>query len=107
MPTTSPPGSASTSPLVRQRLRLGAVSPRVMALYRDGQLSLEQLMAFTVTDDHARQEQVWEMLDYNNGPHAIRRALTEAQVPGDDPRGAFVGAKAYEGRRRHHQARPL
>ena len=23
-------------------------------------MTLEQLMAFTVTDDHARQEQVWE-----------------------------------------------
>lgn len=82
--------------LVRQRLRLGAVSPKLMELYRDGQLTLEQIMAFTITDDHARQEQVWDMLDWNNNPHAIRRALTEGQVPADDRRAAFVGAEAYE-----------
>jgi hypothetical protein len=36
-------------------------------------------MAFTVTDDHAHQEQVWEAigLSYNNQPHVIRRRLGE------------------------------
>ena len=82
--------------LVRQRLRLGAVSPVLMALYREAKLTLEQLMAFTVTDDHARQEQVWHLLDWNNEPSAIRRALTEGQVPGNDRRAVFVGTEAYE-----------
>jgi ParB family transcriptional regulator, chromosome partitioning protein len=44
--------------VVKQRLRLGAVSPVLMALYRDGTLNLDQLMAFAVSEDHARQEQV-------------------------------------------------
>lgn len=35
-----------TPQVVRQRLRLGAVSPKLMQVYRDGGLSLEQLMAF-------------------------------------------------------------
>lgn len=38
--------------LVRQRMRLGAVSPRLMQLYRDGSLTLDQLMAFAITEDH-------------------------------------------------------
>jgi len=31
---------------VRQRLRLGAGSPALMALYREGTINLDQLMAF-------------------------------------------------------------
>jgi ParB family chromosome partitioning protein len=38
-----------TPHVVKQRLRLGAVSPRLMALYRDGGVSLDQLSAFTLT----------------------------------------------------------
>jgi len=45
--------------VVRQRLKLAGVSPRLMQLYREDELSLDQLMAFTVTDDHAAQETVW------------------------------------------------
>jgi ParB family chromosome partitioning protein len=47
-----------TPQVVRQRLRLGAVSSRLMQVYRDGGLTLDQLMAFAVSEDHARQEQV-------------------------------------------------
>ena len=38
-------------------LRL-AVSPKLLDVYADDSISLEQLMAFSVTDDHVRQEQV-------------------------------------------------
>jgi len=44
--------------VVRQRLKLAAASPKLLGLYVADQLSLEQLMAFCVTDDHERQEQV-------------------------------------------------
>jgi ParB family chromosome partitioning protein len=55
-------------------------------------------VAFTVTDDHAHQEQVWEAigLSYNNQPHVIRRQLTEGAVRASDKRGRFVGVAAYE-----------
>lgn len=81
--------------VVRQRLRLGAVSPRLMALYRAGDLTLDQLMAFGVSEDHARQEQVFEMLTWNKAPHTIRRAMTEEKVAASDRRAIFVGAEAY------------
>ena len=42
--------------MVKQRLRLGAASPSLMALYREGDIHLDQLMAFCLTDDHAAQE---------------------------------------------------
>jgi ParB family chromosome partitioning protein len=44
-----------TPAVVRQRLKLGAVSPVLMGLYRGGEVTLEQLMAFTVTDDRRAQ----------------------------------------------------
>jgi ParB family transcriptional regulator, chromosome partitioning protein len=43
-----------TPHVVRQRLRLATVSPKLMQVYRDGGLTLEQLMAFVITEDHAR-----------------------------------------------------
>jgi ParB family chromosome partitioning protein len=81
--------------VVRQRLRLGAVSPTLMAIYREGGLTLDQLMAFAVSEDHARQEQVFEQLSYNRQPYAIRRGMTEAKAPASDRRAIFVGAEAY------------
>jgi ParB family chromosome partitioning protein len=45
---------------VKQRLRLASVSPKLLEVYAEDGMTLEQLMAFTVTADHARQEQVWE-----------------------------------------------
>jgi ParB family chromosome partitioning protein len=65
---------------VKQRLRLGAVSPKLMQVYRDGGLTLDQLMAFAITEDHARQEQVYENLSYNREPSFIRRDLTRMNV---------------------------
>jgi ParB family chromosome partitioning protein len=84
-----------TPQVVRQRLRLGAVSPKLMQVYRDGGLSLDQLMAFAISEDHARQEQVYDNLSFNKEPHIIRRAMTETHVSGRDRRAVFVGVDAY------------
>lgn len=85
-----------TAHVVRQRLRLSAVSPRLIQLYREEDLTLDQLMAFAITSDHQRQEDVLERLSYNREPHTIRRMLTEAHVSARDRRAVFVGAEAYE-----------
>jgi len=37
--------------VVRQRLKLAAASPKLLDLYVAEEMSLEQLMAFTVTED--------------------------------------------------------
>src|ERR1700733_9172574 len=65
--------------VVKQRLKLASVSPRLLDLYAKDEMTLEQLMAFAVTDDHARQEQVWDGLarSYTKEPYYIRRQLTE------------------------------
>jgi ParB-like chromosome segregation protein Spo0J len=84
-----------TPHVVRQRLRLGAVSPKLMQVYREGDLALDQLMAFAITDDHARQESVYERLSYNRDASTIRRLLTETHVAATDRRARFVGIEAY------------
>lgn len=81
--------------VVKQRLRLGAVSPKLMQAYRDGGLSLDQLMAFAITEDHDRQEQVYENLSWNREPSTIRRDLTKMNVAATDRRALFVGADSY------------
>lgn len=84
-----------TPHVVRQRMRLGAVSPKLMQVYRQGGLSLDQLMAFAITKDHDRQEQVFDNLSYNREPWIIRRDLTKMNVEATDRRARFVGADAY------------
>ncbi len=84
--------------VVRQRLRLASVSPELLEVYAEDGISLEQLMAFTVNPDHARQQQVWEALQrsYTKEPYQIRRLLTEGAVRASDKRAQFVGLADYE-----------
>lgn len=84
-----------TAHVVRQRLRLGAVSPKLLQVYRDGGLNLDQLMAFAIAEDHGRQEQVFANLSYNREPWIIRRDLTKAHIPATDRRAIFIGPEAY------------
>ncbi len=82
--------------VVRQRLRLGAAAPELMAAYRGGALALDQLTAFCVSEDQARQRQVLDQIGPHTPAYAIRRAMTEAKVRVDDRRARFVGVEAYE-----------
>lgn len=79
--------------VVKQRLRLAAVSPRLLEVYSEDEMTLEQLMAFSVSPDHERQEQVWEAIQrsYNKEPYQIRRMLTEGAVRASDKRAQYAG----------------
>ena len=87
-----------TPAIVKQRLRLASVSPKLHEVYAEDGMTLEQLMAFSVTADHARQEQVWENVSRSgyDEPYQIRRMLTENTVRASDRRALFVGIDAYE-----------
>ncbi len=84
--------------VVKQRLRLAAVSPALLETYAGDGMTLEQLMAFTISHDHDRQEQVWAAIKdgWQKEPYTIRRMLTETAVRTSDKRAAFVGVEAYE-----------
>ncbi len=84
--------------VVKQRLRLASVSPKLLEVYGEDGITLDQLMAFTVSGDQERQEQVFERLcaSYDKQPYVIRRMLTEGAVRASDKRAQFVGVAAYE-----------
>jgi ParB family chromosome partitioning protein len=84
--------------IVKQRLRLASVSPALLGVYAEDGMTLEMLMAFTVSSDHARQEQVWSAVQHghNRQPWYIRQCLTETTVRASDKRVLFVGLTAYE-----------
>ena len=83
--------------VVQRRLKLANVHPKFIALYREAAITLAHLMAFAVTDDHARQLEVWESLAiHGRSPHALREALTVEEVGLRAPMARFVGLKAYE-----------
>ncbi|MCF8710330.1 ParB/RepB/Spo0J family partition protein [Rhizorhapis sp. SPR117] len=86
-----------TTAVVSQRLKLAKVSPKLHEIYAEDGMTLEQLMAFSVSDDHERQEQVWELLahSYNRSGAYIRQKLTENSVRVADKRVRFVGVEAY------------
>lgn len=86
-----------TPAVVRQRLKLASVSPKLHEIYAADGMTLEQLMAFSVASDHARQEQVWEMLQSSTTqqPWFIRARLTEDKVRASDKRVRFVTLAAY------------
>ncbi|GAB6966893.1 ParB N-terminal domain-containing protein [Komagataeibacter kakiaceti JCM 25156] len=83
--------------VVRQRLRLMTVSDKLLDIYEQDGMNLEKLMAFSISDDHARQEQVWEIVSqsHNREPYVIRRMLTEKTVRASDRRVRFVGLDTY------------
>lgn len=84
--------------IVKQRLKLTAVSPALLDVYAEDGMTIAQLEAFSVNDDHARQEQVWEAIknSWSKEPFQIRRMLTENTVRASDKRSVFVGLDAYE-----------
>jgi len=84
--------------VVKQRLRLASVSPKLLDVYAEDGMTLDQLMAFTVSCDHERQEQVFERLtqSYSKEPYTIRRMLTETAIRAYDKRARFIGLEAYQ-----------
>lgn len=84
--------------LVRRRLKLARVAPEILDQFREDELSLECVMAFTLSDNHDRQLTVWNAIkdSYSVQPHSIRRLLTETGYSASSKLGRFVGVEAYE-----------
>jgi ParB family chromosome partitioning protein len=87
----------TTPAVVTQRLKLASVSPKLHEVYAEERMTLQQLMAFSISDDHERQEQVWELLAHslNKSAAYIRDRLTEGAVRVADKRVRFVTIDAY------------
>lgn len=89
----------SVTPLVVQRrLKLANVSPRLMADYRADAVTLDQLMALAITDNHPAQDAAYyDAPQWQRQPSALRERLTEREIDAyRHPLVRFVGLDAYE-----------
>ena len=83
--------------LVTKRMKLGRVSPAILDVYRKGEIGLDLVQAFAISDDIEAQERIWNDLPaWDMHPRTIKRALTEGEIPASDKRVKLVGLDAYE-----------
>ena len=88
-------GTAQTS--VKQRLKLAGVSPLIMQAFKNDDLSLDCVMAFTVKDNHEDQDACFKALEpHKLSPYAIKNMLLNDCISARDPLALFVGLKAYK-----------
>jgi ParB family chromosome partitioning protein len=84
---------------VEQRFRLGNVAPSLLAEYRAGKATLDQMMALALVDDHPAQMKAWKAGEHAlwlRSPQQLRQALVEKDIGLDSTLGRFVGVDAYE-----------
>lgn len=84
---------------VERLLRLANVSPRILQLFREDSIELDQVMALASTEDHARQEKAWDAAKnspWQREPDRLRRAIAQNELsPDTDGIAAFVGTADY------------
>lgn len=84
--------------VVQRRLKLANVSPRLLEDYRADAVTLDQLMALAITDDHAAQEAAfYDAPQWQRSPQALREHLTHEEIDASrDALARLVGIEAYE-----------
>lgn len=84
--------------VVKQRLKLANVHPKLVQVYREDGMSLQQLQALAITDDHKAQLDAWTKPknSWEREAHALRQRLTAQEIRSTDPRVKFIGLAAYE-----------
>ncbi len=82
---------------VEQRLALAALSPKIKAAYRRGDVTLDAARAFCLVDDHPKQEAVFKSLSKPiTHPGSVRSQLMQGRMRHTDRLARFVGLEAYE-----------
>ena len=89
--------------VVQRRLKLANVSPRLLADYRTDDVTLDQLMALAITDDHAAQEAAfYDSPHWQRSPQALRDHLTHEEI--EAGRDALALATRSSSRQRSRRA---
>ncbi|EIA1590160.1 ParB N-terminal domain-containing protein [Vibrio parahaemolyticus] len=82
---------------VHQRMKLAAVIPAVLDAYREGDVTLERVMIFTVASPE-QQTEVWEQVQkhswYND--NQVRNMLKKEALEADSGLVKYVGQEEYE-----------
>lgn len=83
---------------VKKLLVLGSVSPKLMQLFRDGKIKMDEMQALASVSGHARQEAAWKASASQpwNRAYYIRQLLAATEMRGDSPVARFVTVAAYE-----------
>ena len=83
--------------VVKQRLKLAVVAPELIEEYKNDKLTLEQLMLFTLSDDHGKQLEVYERCNkgWAMNPDFVKRCLTDEKYSTLHKYGRFVGVDTY------------
>ncbi|CAE6859403.1 Nucleoid occlusion protein [Paraburkholderia aspalathi] len=89
----------SASPLtIKRRMKLANVSPKLLTLLREDAITLDQLAALALADDHVTQEHIWfDANEWQRQPNYLRQAITRAEIDASRSRLVrFVSLAAYE-----------
>ncbi|WP_240201981.1 ParB/RepB/Spo0J family partition protein [Burkholderia sp. LMG 13014] len=89
----------SAAPItIKRRMKLASASPKLLALLREDAITLDQLSALSLTDDHETQERTWfEANEWQRQPNYLRQAITRTEIDASRSRLVrFVGLDAYE-----------
>ena len=81
---------------VRKLMKLANMAPELMQLLRNNKISLNQLIALSITDDHDLQLKAWENCSFDKSPKDLRRlALNEEEPVSDNKYIKVIGIDAY------------
>lgn len=84
---------------VQRHLKLANVSPRLIDVFRDDGMTLEQIRTLALTDDHELQQHLWfdAAQAWQRNPAQLRAAITNSEIDvADSNLVAFVTLDAYE-----------
>ena len=82
---------------VKRLLKLACVNPALIGLFKEDKLSLECVMAFTVSEDHDRQMAAYRELSGGFiSAHKIKQFLTGSSVTNKSPIAKYVTVRAYK-----------
>ena len=79
---------------VSRMMALGSLAPELLDTMGEDRLSIPTARALCLTDDHARQVEVFHQ--HGDNPHRIRSALTNEKIGTDSSLFKYVGRQAYE-----------
>ena len=87
-----------TPGIVTRRMKLARVSPIIIEAFRDDKITLDAVMGFSVSDDHAEQDRVYADIANRGGQFTrnyVVRMLTHQKVATDDARFLYIGEAVY------------
>lgn len=81
---------------VQRRMKMAMLAPELIAAYREGEMTLDMLTAFTVSDDKEAQLKVWLTLpSWQQTAQGIKNMLRREAITAKHRWVKFVGLDAY------------